>query len=596
MIKIKKINKKGDHRMEKYDFTGWATRNNIRCSDGRTIMPDAFKHCDGTTVPLVWNHDHKDAENVLGHVLLQNSGKGVIAHGTFNSTEKGELAKTLVKHGDITSLSIYANQLQENRSTGQVFHGEIREVSLVLAGANPGAYITDVIAHGDNNEENGVIIYSGIEFGDEDMRDYDDETTNYNDDSLSHAEGNDSKGRTIEDVFNSMTEEQKTVVYALVGMAVENDKKEKGEDEDMKHNAFDTDYDVDNGYYGGDEMFHADFSAAIEDMKRYGSLKESCLQHGIDNIDYLFPEPKSLNNPPEWINVKTEWVPKVLNGVHHTPFSRIKSQFADITGDEARALGYIKGNYKKEEVFTLLKRTTTPTTIYKKQKFDRDDIVDITDYDVIPWVKTEMRGKLDEEIARAILVGDGRLTDSDDHINEGNIRPIWKDEDLFTIKYRLNDEKPMTFIRGAIKSRIDYRGSGSPTLFITEDKLTDLLLLTDATGRDLYDSEQKLATKLRVSSIVTVPVMENLVRLDTKTGKKYKLHGLIVNLSDYNVGADKGGSVNMFDDFDIDYNKMIYLIETRCSGALTKPYSAIVLESEVDSSTLATGEGSSSEG
>lgn len=566
----------------KYDFSGWATRNNLRCSDGRTIMHNAFADCDGMTVPLVWNHDHKDAENVLGHALLENANDGVYTYGVFNSTPMGQHVKTLVEHGDVTSLSIYANKLKE--SGGNVYHGDIKEVSVVLAGANPGAYIDNIMSHADDPDGGGAILYTGLELehGGELVM---------NDNELMHADGQDSgSSKTIKEVFDAMTEEQKTVVYALVGMAAQDKKNGEGEEDDMKHNAFDTDYDT---YMGAENeaLMHADFSEAIQDMKRYGSLKESCLQHGIDNIDYLFPEPKSLNNPPDWINIKTEWVPKVLNGVHHTPFSRIKSQFADITGDEARALGYIKGNYKKEEVFTLLKRTTTPTTIYKKQKFDRDDIIDITDYDVIPWVKTEMRGKLDEEIARAILIGDGRLTDSDDHINEQNIRPIWKDEDLFTIKYKLNDEKPMTFIRGAIKSRIDYRGSGSPTLFITEDKLTDLLLLTDATGRDLYDSEQKLATKLRVSSIVTVPVMENLVRLDTKTGKKYKLHGLIVNLSDYNVGADKGGSVNMFDDFDIDYNKMIYLIETRCSGALTKPYSAIVLESEVDSSTPATGEG-----
>lgn len=568
----------------KYDFSGWATRNNLRCSDGRTIMHNAFADCDGMTVPLVWNHDHKDAENVLGHALLENTNDGVYTYGVFNSTPMGQHVKTLVEHGDVTSLSIYANKLKE--SGGNVYHGDIKEVSVVLAGANPGAYIDNIMSHADDPDGGGAILYTGLELehGGELVM---------NDNELMHADGQDSgSSKTIKEVFDAMTEEQKTVVYALVGMAAQDKKNGEGEEDDMKHNAFDTDYDT---YMGAENeaLMHADFSEAIQDMKRYGSLKESCLQHGIDNIDYLFPEPKSLNNPPDWINIKTEWVPKVLNGVHHTPFSRIKSQFADITGDEARALGYIKGNYKKEEVFTLLKRTTTPTTIYKKQKFDRDDIIDITDYDVIPWVKTEMRGKLDEEIARAILIGDGRLTDSDDHINEQNIRPIWKDEDLFTIKYKLNDEKPMTFIRGAIKSRIDYRGSGSPTLFITEDKLTDLLLLTDATGRDLYDSEQKLATKLRVSSIVTVPVMENLVRLDTKTGKKYKLHGLIVNLSDYNVGADKGGSVNMFDDFDIDYNKMIYLIETRCSGALTKPYSAIVLESEVDSSTPATGEGTS---
>ena len=562
----------------KYDFSGWATRNDLKCSDGRTIMHNAFADNDGGMVPLVWNHDHKDAENVLGHALLENRDDGVYTYGFFNDTPMGNHVKELVKHGDVTSLSIYANKLTERG--GNVYHGDIKEVSIVLAGANPGAYIDTVLAHSDDPESAGAIIYTGETITGEG------ELSMEHSDELMHAEkegGEKKDGKTIKEVFDDMTEEQKAVVYALVGMAAQDkETNDEGEDSEMKHNVFDQDYDS----YTGAEMdagfSHADYMAALDDMKRYGSLKESALQHGITDIEYLFPEPKLLNNPPEWINVKTDWVPKVMNGVHHTPFSRIKSQFADITGDEARALGYIKGKYKKEEVFTLLKRTTTPTTVYKKQKFDRDDIVDITDFDVIPWVKTEMRGKLDEELARAFLIGDGRLTDSDDHINEGNIRPIWKDEDLFTIKYTLADTKPMTFIRAAIKSRIQYRGSGQPTLFITEDKLTDLLLLTDATGRDMYESEQKLATKLRVSSIVTVPPMENAgVRLDTKTGKAYKLHGLIVNLSDYSVGADKGGAVNMFDDFDIDYNKMIYLIETRCSGALTKPYSAIALEEEV---------------
>jgi HK97 family phage prohead protease len=561
----------------KYDFSGWATRNDLRCSDGRTIMHNAFADNDGGMVPLVWNHDHKDAENVLGHALLENRDDGVYTYGFFNDTPMGSHVKELVKHGDVTSLSIYANKLTERG--GNVYHGDIKEVSIVLAGANPGAYIDTVLAHSDDPESGGAIIYTGESItGEGELMEHSD--------VLEHADnesGEKKDGKTIKEVFDAMSEEQKAVVYALVGMAAQDkESNDKGEDSDMKHNVFDQDYDSYTGAEVDNGISHADYMAVLDDMKRYGSLKESALQHGMTNIDYLFPEPKNLNNPPEWINIKTDWVPKVMNGVHHTPFSRIKSQFADITGDEARALGYIKGKYKKEEVFTLLKRTTTPTTIYKKQKFDRDDIIDITDFEVIPWVKTEMRGKLDEELARAFLIGDGRLTDSDDHINEGNIRPIWKDEDLFTIKYLLPDEKPQTFIRSAIKSRIQYRGSGQPTLFITEDKLTDLLLLTDATGRDIYDSEQKLATKLRVSSIVTVPPMENAgVRVDSKTGKAYKLHGLIVNLSDYSVGADKGGAVNMFDDFDIDYNKMIYLIETRCSGALTKPYSAIALETEV---------------
>ena len=574
--------------MQAYDFGGWATRNNLKCSDGRTIMQGAFKDCDGTSVPLVWNHDHKDAENVLGHAVLENRDDGVYAYGYFNDTHMGQHAKSLVQHGDITSLSIYANKLQQRG--GNVFHGQIRELSLVLAGANPGAYIEEVIEHSDASDDDEAIIYTGftidnsgdIEHKDDDKPEEPMKEEKPTEEKKDMAEEQKS-GRTIKEIYESMTEEQKKCVQALVGMAVMDAEKKKGnsdnegDDGEMKHNAFESEYNEYDEY----ALMHSEFVDAVKDMQRFGSLKESVIQHGIENIGSLFPEPHNLNNPPEWINVKTDWVSKVMAGVHHTPFSRIKSQFADIRADEARALGYIKGHYKKEEVFTLLKRTTEPTTVYKKQKFDRDDIIDITDFEVIPWVRQEMRGKLNEELARAYLIGDGRLSDSDDKIKEDKIRPIWKDEDLFTIKYTLADEKPVTFIRGAIKARIEYRGSGTPTLFITEDKLTDLLLMTDATGRDIYESEQKLATKLRVSQIITVPVMENAgVRIDTKTGKAYKLHGLIVNLGDYNVGADKGGEVNLFDDFDIDYNKQTYLIETRCSGALTKPYSAIALETE----------------
>lgn len=545
-------------------------------------MQNAFKECDGTAVPLLWNHDHNDAKNVLGHALLENKEDGVYAYGYFNDTDTGKRARELVQHGDITGLSIYANKLQQNG--GNVYHGKIRELSLVYATANPGAYIEDVIAHGDSDETD-AIIYTGMGISlpaDEELEHKDkepeepkkEEQPKSTEESKEMAENQDN-GKTIKEIFETLNDEQKQMVYALVGIAAEQNG--KGDGEEMKHNAFESEYNEAEEY----ALMHSEFASAVEDMQRYGSLRESVIQHGIENIGELFPEPKALNNPPEWINVKTDWVSRVMNGVHHTPFSRIKSSYADIRGDEARALGYIKGKYKKEEVFTLLKRTTEPTTVYKKQKFDRDDVIDITDFEVIPWVKNEMRGKLDEELARAFLIGDGRLPDSDDKIKEDKIRPIWKDDDLFTIKYTLADEKPATFIRGAIKARIDYRGSGQPVLFITEDKLTDLLLMTDATGRDIYDSEQKLATKLRVSAIITVPVMENAgVRVDTKTGKAYKLHGLIVNLSDYNVGADKGGAINWFDDFNIDYNKMIYLIETRCSGALIKPYSAIALETE----------------
>lgn len=576
--------------MQAYDFGGWATRNNLKCSDGRVIMQNAFKDCDGTSVPLVWNHDHKDAENVLGHAILENRDDGVYAYGYFNETHMGQHAKSLVQHGDITSLSIYANKLQQRG--GNVFHGQIRELSLVLAGANPGAYIEEVIEHSDDSDNDEAIIYTG--FSIENSGDIEHKAVGDPEEPMKETEQKpmeekkdmaeeQKSGKTIKEIYESMTEEQKKCVQALVGMAVMDAEKKKGnsdnegDDGEMKHNAFENEYNEQDEY----AVIHSEFADAVKDMQRFGSLKESVIQHGIENIGSLFPEPHNLNNPPEWINVKTDWVSKVMSGVHHTPFSRIKSQFADIRADEARALGYIKGHYKKEEVFTLLKRTTEPTTVYKKQKFDRDDIIDITDFEVIPWVRQEMRGKLNEELARAYLIGDGRLGDSDDKIKEDKIRPIWKDEDLFTIKYTLADEKPATFIRGAIKARIDYRGSGTPTLFITEDKLTDLLLMTDATGRDIYDSEQKLATKLRVSQIITVPVMENAgVRIDSKTGKAYKLHGLIVNLGDYNVGADKGGEVNLFDDFDIDYNKQTYLIETRCSGALTRPYSAIALETE----------------
>lgn len=567
--------------MKDYDFSGWATRNNLRCSDGRVILRDAFKDNDGTTVPLVWNHQHNEAKNVLGHALLKNMPEGVYAYGKFNDTEEGIRAKTLVESGDIVALSIYANNLKHSGSNVQ--HGRIREVSLVLAGANPGAYIDSVIKHGEESEEEAVI-YTGedisLAHADEESEKIDTKEEEKEMDPKSKKATDNEK--TVKDVIDSMTEEQKNVMYALIGQALEDaaGDETEGDDEDMKHNVFDNDE-------RDDVLMHSEEIAnAIKDAKRYGSLKESFLQHGIEDIEYLFPDAKNVTDTPEFIKRDTGWVAKVMGSVHHTPFSRIKSMFADITEDEARAKGYIKGKLKKEEVFSLLKRTTTPQTVYKKQKLDRDDVVDITDFDVIAWLKSEMRMMLDEEIARAILVGDGRLSSDDDKINEQHIRPIWTDEDLFTIKSLITfagtetpEERAKAFIKTAIRARKNYKGSGNPSLFVSEDILTDCLLIEDTTGRIIYDSVDKLATILRVKEIITVPVMESLTR--TVDSATHNLMGIFVNLIDYNVGADKGGAVNMFDDFDIDYNAQKYLIETRCSGALTKPFSAIAIESKV---------------
>lgn len=565
----------------KYDFAGYATRNDIRCSDGRIIRDGAFKECDGLTVPLVWNHDHGSMSNVLGHALLEYRKDGMYTYGKFNESAEGRDAKLRVENGDITSLSIFANQLQQQGPN--VLHGAIREVSLVLAGANPGAYIETVMAHGDDEGES-AIIYSGEEFkmleGELELKHADE-----GDETGEGAKVADNKeasgGKTVGEVFNTLTEEQKKAVYAMIGYLME--EKEGGkkeEEEEVKHNAFDT-----NTQAQDDVLIHSQLETIIADGKRYGSLKDSFLAHaaeyGIDNIDYLFPEAKNLNTPPTIIDRDTSWVSKVMGGVHHTPFSRIKSMFADITEDEARARGYIKGRLKKEEVFGLLKRSTTPTTIYKKQKLDRDDIIDITDFDVVAWLKSEMRGKLDEEIARAILVGDGRQPSSDDKINEQNIRPIWTDADLYTVKVNTSmssaTDAVKKFIDTCILSRSMYKGSGNPTLFTTEAVLTRCLMLEDGMGYKLYKSVSELATALRVKEIVTVEIMEGLERTPTG-GSALNLLGIIVNLNDYNVGADKGGAVNMFDDFDIDYNQQKYLIETRCSGALIKPFSAIVIE------------------
>ena len=599
-----------------FDFSGWATRANLRCSDGRTILKDAFKHCNGLKVPLVWNHQHNDPLNVLGHAMLENRDEGVYAYGQFNDTESGRAAKLLVEHGDVSALSIYANQLKQQGAN--VLHGAIREVSLVLSGANPGAFIDAVLRHsdeGDHEEADEAIIYTGepltlthAEQDEETVADVFDslsekqktvvyamlsEAMGDGDDADDEGEGESAQHsatggeETVGDVFDTLSDKQKLVVYAMLEEAMKasgtaaTDDEEEEEEPTVKHNVFDQ---GDTDTQDVTVLSHSDMQAIFADAKRGGSLRDSAIAHGIDDIEYLFPDAKNMTTTPIMIMREQGWVGKVMSGTHHTPFSRIKSIFADLTEDDARAKGYIKGKRKVDEVFGLLKRSTTPTTIYKKQKLDRDDVVDITDFDVVAWLKSEMRMMLNEEIARAVLVGDGRLVSSDDKINEGNIRPIWKDDDLFTIKQTIavasaatDTERIKAIIRAAIKARKDYKGSGSPTLFTTEDFLTDCLLLEDNEGRILYDSEAKLATALRVKEIVTVPVMEHLTRVNAEA-KTVTLMGLIVNLEDYNIGADKGGAVNMFDDFDIDYNAQKYLIETRCSGALVKPYSAIALE------------------
>ena len=577
-----------------FDFCGWASKNNLRCSDGRIIRKDAFKHNDGETVPLVWNHNHTDPYRIIGHARLENRDEGVYAFCKLNDTDLGKTARIYVEHGDITQMSIYANQLQQQGDN--VIHGSIREVSLVLAGANPGAYIESVVKHSDDDSDEEAIIFTGedITLTHAYEKDSEEETATQADEEevIVHAEA-DSKNeitteevkpegeKTIAEIFNTLNEEQKEVVYAMLGEALNEGAKNNNDkgDDNMKHNVFDQTTETNENVLSHDAM-----NTIIADAKRYGSLKESFLAHaqeyGIESIDYLFPEVKTLNTPPEFIKRDTGWVSDVMNSVHKTPFSRIKSMFADITEDEARAKGYIKGNLKKEEVFSLLKRSTTPTTIYKKQKLDRDDVVDITDFDVISWLKHEMRMMLDEEIARAILIGDGRLASSDDKINEQNIRPVVSDSELFTIKTLVNvakgatdDDKAKATIKAAVKARKNYKGSGNPTFYTTEDFLTNALLLEDTQGHRLYNNESDVAAAMRVSKIVTVPVMEGVKGPNNKD-----LIGIIVNLEDYNVGADKGGAINMFDDFDIDYNQQKYLIETRCSGALIKPYSAVVLE------------------
>ena len=590
-----------------FDFGGWATRINLKCADGRTIKDGAFAENDGQIVPLVWQHQHDGPANILGHALLQNRpGEGVYAYGKFNDTEDGLLAKKLVAHKDITNLSIYANKLQQTPDK-EVIHGKIREVSLVLAGANPGAYIDfPVLEHSDgstSNVEDEATIYTDEEISltheeEEDMKEK--EVEKKESEELAHED----KEKTVKDVLDTLNEEQKAAVGYIIGSILEDSGEEaehsdndEGEDATMKHNVFDKETEKDNS------LAHADFAQIVRDAKANGGsmkaaveahIEEGSLSHDdlagdvvfsngnqqymVDDPSFLFPEARALNNPPAWIKRDTSWVYKVLNGAHHSPFARIKSVFANLTEDEARAKGYIKAHTKKEQVFSLLKRSTTPQTVYKKQKMDRDDVIDITDFDVVAWIKSEMRGQLDEEIARAALIGDGRLVSDDDHISEDHIRPIYNDADLFTIKVGLNlsgtpteDDIAKAFIRKVIRARKNYRGSGSPTLFTTEDMLTMMLLVEDGIGHPLYADEAALARKLRVKEIVTVPVMEDF----QVSGAN--LLGIIVNMADYNFGADKGGAVNMFDDFDIDVNQMKYLIETRCSGALTVPYSAIAV-------------------
>lgn len=565
------------------DFSGYATRNDLLCGDGRTIRKDAFRDNDGQTVPLIYNHDHNNPDAVLGHALLENREDGVYAYCTFNDTENGQNMKTAVQHGDVRSLSIYANKLKQ--IGGDVIHGSIRELSLVLAGANPGAYIDFVMAHGEDSDEIDGFEACYDEYITIHHSDIESEISDAGSEEPKNQNEEAKEPMTREEILATLTEDQVNAVMDLFDEEIENlGNEEEEDDENMRHNVFDGDTET-------NALAHSEFqSTVIGDAKRLGSMKDSFLEHadeyGITNVDYLFPDAKPVNGVvPEFIKREDSWVKGVMSGVKHSPFSRIKSVFADITEEEARAKGYIKGNMKKDEVFSLLKRTTTPTTIYKKQKMDRDDINDITGFEVIAWIKGEMRMMLDEEIARAILVGDGRLSSSDDKINETCIRPIYNDADLFTIKTQVTvastataDDKAKAVIKAAVKAKKNYRGSGNTTFYTTEDTLTDMLLLEDTQGYRLYKTEAELAAAMRVSKIVTVPVMEN--RTGAKSGT---LIGIIVNLADYTVGADNGGSINMFDDFDIDYNQQKYLIETRCSGALTKPYSAIALEFDVQS-------------
>ncbi len=573
---------------EKFDFSGYATKYDVKCSDGRTIRKSAFKHLDGTKVPLVWQHMHNAPENVLGYGVLEHRDDGAYVYGKFNDTDAGQNAKVLVEHGDIDKMSIYANQLKQQGSS--VLHGTIREVSLVMAGANPGAIIDNLaIQHSDGlfeetTEEALIYTDDAIKLSTEDLVLREKEM-------LQHADPPTESGKTVQEVFDSMSEEQKTVVYALIAEAVGEEEMAQGDEMDeendlihnegengMKENVFDKETQV----AARPHLTKEQLDTIVHTAQKCGSFKDAFLAHagdyGIDNIDVLFPDARAITNTPEFIKRRTEWVSGVLSGTHHTPFSRIKSLVADITEDEARAKGYIKGNQKKEEVFPVMKRVTTPTTIYKKQKLDREDIIDITELDVVMWIKQEMRLMLDEEIARAILIGDGRAVDDQDKINETNIRPIYKDDDLYSVKVA---PLPATataedMIDAIIRARKLYKGTGNPTFYTTTDVMADMLLIKDSLGRRIYENEASLLSVLRVRAIVEVEVMEGVSRV--VGANTLNLLGILVNLQDYNVGADRGGNVSMFDDFDIDYNQYKYLIETRISGALTKPFSALVIE------------------
>ena len=558
----------------KYDFAGWATKYNVRCSDGKIIRHNAFKHLDNAVVPLVWNHEHDAPENIIGNAVLQHREEGVYAYCNFNENDTGQIAKNLVVHGDITSLSIYANKLTKHGSN--IMHGQIRELSLVLAGANPGASIQEVLVHSDDDYMEATI------YNDETIELYHSEDAN--DDDLIHADDEE----TIGDIYNSMSEKQKRVVAYMVSQLADDDENEDDEEENqnegedqMKHNVFD------NKPEGNDEIKHSEIlAAAMADAKKYGSLKESIIAHagtyGINDIDTLFPTEHLTSNEPEFISRDQSWVAEFFNATKKSPFSRLKAIYADITADEARARGYVTGNKKVEEVFGLLKRTTAPQTIYKKQKLDRDDIIDITNFDVVAWMKKEMRMMLMEEIARAILIGDGRSSLSADKIKEANIRPIFNDDDLYTIKAAIGSgaNKAKELIKAVIKSRTTYEGTGVPNLYVEPGLLADMLLIEDENGRFIYPDVTTLAKTLRVNKIVEVPLMAGLER-DAADGRTHKVMGIIVNPSDYTVGADKGGAVSMFDDFDIDYNQYKYLLETRMSGSLLKPKTAITIEEVV---------------
>jgi hypothetical protein len=579
--------------VKKYDFSGYATKNDLKCTDGRVIRKDAFKHQDGKKVPLVWQHMHDDPENVLGHAILENREDGVYAYCVFNSSKSAENAKVLVKHGDVESLSIHANQLQQDFNN--VKHGFIREVSLVLSGANPGALIDNLtITHGNGNIEevdSEAIIYTGEEIDIEHSEEDDSE------DSVEHAEDSE---ETVGDVFNTLSEKQKNVVYVMIAEALDSEDEEvedstteskenmeqSNEDEglthkrggnNMKKNVFEGNEKTTKGH----SLTHADITNIFAEAKRCGSLKDAVLSHagtyGIDNIDMLFPDAVNVNQTPTFIKRDMEWVDSVMKGTRHSPFARIKSLAADITTDEARAKGYITGNEKKEEVFALLKRETYPTTVYKKQKLDRDDLVDITDMNVVAWLKSEMRMMLDEEIARAVLIGDGRESYDSDKISETNIRPIYKDDVMYAHKVKVASNKTtQDILDEIIRARKNYKGSGNPTLYAATDFIIDALLIRDAMGRRLYNNEADLASTLKVAKIVDVPLMDGIERADG--GDTVELKAIMVNLTDYVMGVNKGGEVNMFDNFDIDYNQYKYLMETRCSGALVQPKSAIVVE------------------